>query len=577
MSLNIEKSKDGYDILQINIDGKKQYMGSKYNQSREIQNLLEAFEKFTEKDNYIIFGLSFGEHIERILESTQAECKILVVEINEELIEYCREDSSISKIINNPRVIIAKTAEEVKIFFREYISQMNVNNIQIAYYCKYDKIYKEKLIEIYRIIKSESERIMADRNTSLFFGEDWFDSLLSNLRYMEHGTPVNDFKDKYKDKPAIIVSAGPSLNKNIEQLKGVENALIISGGRTLKPLIERNINPSCLCVIDPGEVSYKLVEGAIENIKCPLVFYDGTNPKVVKTHKGEKIFSTNNKFINDIWKEAIITLSGGGSVAHVMTILAAYMGCSPIVFIGQDLAYTGETGHADCAGNRWEKMTFDDYKKNNDIYVDDIEGNKVRTSLVLNGYRLALEEIIEAFPDNKFINATEGGANIRGAKNKPLSEVLSELSKEEIPHMEDFLRHEHRKEEIIKKLEETLVIFKECINLCNKGKRILGDFKSNYNLKNQNKLNNNIKDLDSIDDKIRNKINDITLIDSILFNTMYDLENKSEFIVNASDSKEEIFKKNVNKNEAIYLGLKSVIEKCYEKVEKSILEMKEEV
>lgn len=576
MSLNIEQSKDGYKILQVEIDGKKQYIGSKYNHAREIENFISSFEQFTDKDNYIVFGLSFGEHIEKLLQLTQSESKILIIEINEELINYCKEDEHISKIINNPRITIAQTEEDVKKFFREYITQMNVNNTQLGYYCKYDRAYGERLADIYKIIKSESERIMADRNTSIFFGEDWFESLLANLKYMAQGTPANDFYETYKNKPAIIVSAGPSLSKNIGKLKGVKNALIISGGRTLKPLLEENIEPTCLCVIDPGEVSYKLVDGAIENVKCPLVFYDGTNPKVVKEHKGDKIFSTNNKFITNIWKEDIITLSGGGSVAHVMAIFAAYMGCNPIIFIGQDLAYTGEKGHADIAKNKWQNMTFDNYKKDNDIYVDDINGNKVRTSLTLNGYRLALEEIIEGFKDTKFINATEGGANIKGAENKTLEEALAELDKEPIVSMKKFLRNENRKKDIINKLEKTLEIFKECILLCNKGRRILGDFKTNYYLKNQNKLSYNIEQLDKIDNKIREGIASITLIDTILFNTMFDIENKPEFIITSSDNKEEIFNKNINKNEAIYFGLKSVIEKCYEKVEKTIMEMKEE-
>lgn len=575
MSLNIEMSKDGYKVLQLDVDGKKQYVGSKYNQKREIDKFINEFNKFTDNDNYIVFGLSFGEHIKNMLELTNPKSKILIVELNEELIEYCLNDYEICEILNNTRVIIAKNADEVKNFFRQYITQINIDNVQIGYYCKYDNIYKEKLVDIYKVVKSESERIISDKETSLFFGEDWFDSFLNNLKYIAKSTPVNNLENRYKNKPAVIVSAGPSLSKNIDQLKDVDNALIISGGRTLRPLVERGIEPSCLCVVDAGEVSYKLVEDVLHKVKSPLVFYEATNPVVVKEHKGEKIFSTNSKFINDIWKKQLITLSGGGSVAHVMTILAAYMGCSPIIFIGQDLAYTGERGHADIAENKWQNLTFDNfYKKDDDEYVEDVNGGIVRTSKVLNLYRLALEDIIRIFPETKFINATEGGAKIKGTENRTLKSVLEELDKDKIVSIEENLIKEDKTKEIVDALEKVLETFNECSFLCTKGQKTLDEFIKNYHLKRQDKLNKNIKDLDNIDKKLKQNIENIYIIDSILFNTMYRIENRDDYLVNSEDTKEIVFQKNTKKNAAIYAGLKEVIEKSYSKVEETILELK---
>lgn len=575
MSLNIEISKDGYKIIQIETDGKKQYLGSKYNQRREIDKFIKEFNKFTENDNYIVFGLSLGEHIKEMLNLIDERCRILVVEINDELIEYGNHDDIVKEILDNPQVVLARNADDVKNFFRDYVTQMNIDNIKIGYYCKYDNIYKENLIDIYKIIKSESERIISDKETSLFFGEDWFNSFLKNLKHIAKATVVNRLEDKYKNKPAVIVSAGPSLSKNIDELKNVDNALIISGGRTLRPLLERGIEPSCLCVVDAGEVSYKLVEDFIDKVKCPLVFYEATNPTVVEEHKGKKIFSTNSKFISDVWKEYIITLSGGGSVAHIMTILAAYMGCSPIIFIGQDLAYTGEKGHAEIAENKWQNLTFDNfYKKDDDIYVKDVNGGLVRTSKILNLYRLALEEIITIFPNTKFINATEGGADIKGAENRVLKDVLSEIDKEKVIPIEEALINEDKSQELIDALKNVLKAFDECSDLCSKGQRALQDFKLNYKLKNQNKLNKNIKELDYIDKKLKQNIENIYIIDSILFNTMYKIENKDEFLVTYDDDKETIFKKNTDKNEAIYIGLKEVIEKSYARIEETILELK---
>ena len=40
MNLNIEMSKDGYKVLKIEKNDKKIYLGSKYNQKREIEKFI---------------------------------------------------------------------------------------------------------------------------------------------------------------------------------------------------------------------------------------------------------------------------------------------------------------------------------------------------------------------------------------------------------------------------------------------------------------------------------------------------------------------------------------------------------
>ncbi|SHI42505.1 Uncharacterized conserved protein [Clostridium cavendishii DSM 21758] len=574
MDFEIELSKDGYRVLKFNMGNKKIYLGSKYNQEREINKIIESFKPFTSNDNYIVVGLSFGEHVKELIEKTAASTRILVIEVNTEWLEFCNKDEEIKKIINNERVIIAKDEVEVKKFFREYITQMNVNNLNIGYCCNYDILFKEGLKEIYSVIRNESNRIITDKNTSLYFGETWFNTLLSNLKYMTKATPINFLRNKYKNKPAIIVSAGPSLNKNIHELKNVcGNALILSGGRTLRPLKENDIEPSIVGVVDAGEVSYKLVEGFIENTKAPLLFYDGTNNLVVDKHNGNKIFSSNNELLDDIYGFSIDKLSSGGSIAHVLTVFAAYIGCSPIVFIGQDLAYTGEKGHAECAENNWQKLEFDNYKKKDDLYVKDINGDLVRTSVILDSYRVVLEEIIESFPEIEFINATEGGAFIKGASVKSLKSVIDGFEKQEIIPIDEYLNSEDKTEETIKILEKTVNSLDKTINLCKRGKHLLDDFYKAYRSKVNGNLSKYINELDKIDKSIRENMCNLSVIESQLFETTYSIENSNEFLVLSIDTKGKIFEKNISKNRAIYDGLEGVCKKSFIEVKKIIKEM----
>ena len=516
MSLNIEISKDGYKILKIDKDDKKIYLGSKYNQQREIDKFINSFNETTSKDNYIILGLAFGEHIKELLKVVNQDSKILIVEFNNELVEYCKNDDTINKIFENQNISIATDKIDIENFIIRNITEINVSALRAVGYCNYAKIYKEECEEVFIFIRNLANRIALNRNTYGYLGQLFLENMLSNFKYIAKATTVNNLENVYKNKPAIIISAGPSLIKNIDELKGIDKALILSGGRTLGALQERNIEPTCLGIVDPAEDSFKLVEPFIEKVKCPLFFCDLANEKVVKEHKAEKIFYSNCTLLFDAFKEDIKNLYGGGSIAHSLTNFAIHMGCNPIIFIGQDLAYTGERRHSIECGNKWDEKSFDVYRRNDDIYVKDIDGNPVRTSLVLNDFRICLERIIKQNPDISFINATEGGSNIEGAKNRKLKDVLIELKKAKITPMSYFIKNINKTQDIIKQLEYNLELMIEYINLCKNAKKLLSEYKMNYRLKKQNGVNKCIEQLNEIDKRIIEKNHEITLMTTLI-------------------------------------------------------------
>ena len=69
-----------------------------------------------------------------------------------------------------------------------------------------------------------------------------------------------------------MLSAGPSLEKNIALLKEChEKFIIISGGRTLSKLKEIGVKPDFFVMIDGDEIAYDLVKENL-NWDIPLIF-----------------------------------------------------------------------------------------------------------------------------------------------------------------------------------------------------------------------------------------------------------------------------------------------------------------
>lgn len=458
MKFEVEKSKDNYNIVKVIKDNKTQYLGSKYCEKREIDNFINSLDEIKENYNYIIFGLGAGEHLKELKHMLTEHNNVLIIEISKGLVEYCKAKEDIEEIFNDERFNIATELHEIEKFFLNHINELNIHDLKVGIYGAYQKVFLKEFETYYSQIKELTAKIIINRNTKLHYSDIWLKLFFSNIYYISRSTPINYLKNKLKETPAIIVSAGPSLSKNIDKLKNVHNAVIFSGGRTLNALMDIDVEPDVLCVVDSSEDSYRLVEEHIAKVKCPLVFYEGTNNKIVKEHKAEKVFSTNSKFIKSIFNKDIISLSGGGSVAHSMTMLASYMGCNPIIFIGQDLSYTNEQGHADCAENRWEEVDFTKYKKDDDIYVNDIYGNKVRTSIELNDFRISLENIISKYANINFINATEGGVNIKGTKIMTLVDALELVGDKKVKLDFDLENRMNINKEIIYEFEKNLSI-----------------------------------------------------------------------------------------------------------------------
>ena len=99
------------------------------------------------------------------------------------------------------------------------------------------------------------------------------------------------------------------------------------------------------------------------------------------------------------------------------------MGCNPIIFVGQDLAFTENRTHS--------KDTFsqDIIESNSMRNVEDIYGNTIHTSKNLYIYLRWIQNRIAVEKEIEFIDATEGGARIKGTRVMKFSEVIDKYSK----------------------------------------------------------------------------------------------------------------------------------------------------
>ncbi|AVQ47704.1 motility associated factor glycosyltransferase family protein [Clostridium botulinum] len=427
----IEKSKDNRNIFRIKRDNKWIYIGSKYSVSRDVDNFInKILETINDEQLLFIFGLGAGEHIVELLQYISQQNKVVIIEPNDSVLKSFRELEYYNRIVLDKKIEIIRYDD---VFLSDKIVKYidSLPNMEFFIYSNYDKIYNEEILKTIEILKKYKKDKSLENNTLINCGKSNWINYVNNIDTIVNSIPINNIKNLYKDKSAIIVSAGPSLDKNINLLKEYrENFIIICGLRTLKPLLNIGVKPDFICVLDFGDKIYEIGQPFLQ-YDIPLVYHIASNHNFIREYTGNKIFfntyDIEKNYLNNLINKKVDTIIQGGSVAHICMGLAKYLGCINIIFIGQDLAYTGERLHSDSSTLKTEGGNIGMYDDN--IYVEDINGDKIRTSFELDSYRRYIEFYISILKNINFINSTEGGANIKGTKVMTLKEALNEYGK----------------------------------------------------------------------------------------------------------------------------------------------------
>ncbi|KNZ70107.1 hypothetical protein Tfer_1248 [Thermincola ferriacetica] len=413
--------------LKIKKDGREVFLHSLYNPQVEGERWIKNIASEGE-DKVIIIGFGLGYHVEEFLRQYGHTKRLLVVEPEIWLFKKVLEIKNLSFILEHDSLVLSvgenKLALERKLSAFMNIGQLD--KVAIEVFPSYPRIFEKSFNEIKKTCIEIFRYVRIGENTILYFSGLWPENVFRNLVCTVKSPGVNSLFGKMNKKPGIIISAGPSLAKNRHLLKEAKGkAVLISVDTALRSLLKENIKPDLVVALDGSELNYKHFEG-ISLDDVPLVYFPTTHYKIIEEYRSSKIVVGDEvpltqwimKYIDDKG-----SLSYGGSVATAAFDLAVKMGCDPVIFVGQDLSYPGGKSHAD--GTVFESVIVKDDGAKNKMYVEDIYGNQVLTDASMYTFLQWFEQAIDALKHERlFIDATEGGAKIRGTRIMTLREVI---------------------------------------------------------------------------------------------------------------------------------------------------------
>ena len=402
---------------------------SKYYPIKEAKRWVEDIPEYTY--NMIIFGLGLGYHIEEIQKKVEPEGRILVIIPEEDLDDISTYIKENSKIILDKRIqyYIYKDKLGLKHFFKKNVFWDKVNSLQFFHLPSYAQVYEEQLAIMIEALRESILGFNIDENTMVHFAKQWQRNIFKNLPYIFKSFPITLLQNQFSMVPAIVVAAGPSLNKNVDLLYDIkEKAIILCSDTALSVLLKHKISPHFVFTIDGGPLTYEKFREVDYN-EVPLVYGALSYPKIIEKHKGNKIIFSNEAYIQNLFiaKNHNLSMAIGGSVATVAFSAGIYMGADPIVFIGQDLAFTGGKDHAE--GTMYDKRK-PNLKKKRKIQVKGNVEEYVYTDDTFKTYLDWFQDAIASDQtDRRYINATEGGAYIEGTEVMTLQSAIEKYCK----------------------------------------------------------------------------------------------------------------------------------------------------
>ena len=441
---------------------------STINAQEEAKEICKKIENKNDKNALrIIYGLGLGYLADEF--SNALEGKILIYEPNLDILKFVLSIARIDAIFKK-NVILLNTLQDLE---NEISKSLNSESkISISFLNSYKNLFFDDIKKTFDSAQNLQKEYFGNRNTLIKSAPRAIRNSFCSITKIFKNPNISDLKDIYKNKTAVILSAGPSLRDNIELIKNNQDKFVIFAlNPTIKMLQQHEIKPDFIVDI---ESSYTKEQFNTIDPKDYYFILEGFAHYSIHRFETKKTFNylSNNNFLNP-WIRDCLKLNDNletfGTVSYTALMSAFIMGFKKIILIGQDLAYKNglcyakecHFGNLECVWDENEnkyKIITNDFEKfaksfivnekdkirpaeiaknrlkflnDNLVTVKAQNGENIPTqtgySVFIKQFEQAAIKLKELNCDIELINSSTGGAQINGFENIELKEILKTL------------------------------------------------------------------------------------------------------------------------------------------------------
>jgi hypothetical protein len=431
--------------LSVTIENRPYYLHSKYDPKKEAEALINRYkDEFKHYDHILFYGVGLGYHVETLLKRYPNMNYSLfepAPSVFHQFLASNRLDTlDLSRLKN---VFIDTENNNSKDFLINLTGNIQERIMLIAL-PSYERIFEQKFQQFTEDFKAAVATKYESNYIDNKFSARWtLNSLLNLPTTLSTPNILSGFESVFKNKPLIIVSAGPSLEEEYEHLRAIKEqgtAFIFAVGSANKALIANGIIPDAVCTYDPQDINYavftKMLEGNV--IDVPMIYGTSVGFETLKYYPGPKLhmITTQDTVTPYYMGESVHSLkriNDAPTIAAVTLQLACELECNPILLVGQNLALKGKQRYSIEIENEKEK---NDERIENTVMVEDVHGNLIKSTKGFINMRTYLEQYLLFYKNIEVINTTNGGAAIKGANFMPLEVSMEKYLKDKVVEKE---------------------------------------------------------------------------------------------------------------------------------------------
>ncbi len=376
-----------------------------------------------------VYGIGMGLHYK--------ELKSWLHQKKERALVFLEDDMNcIASFLNGPHAREILQDRQAHIHFG-----INLDELVLSYPAKHIELVSAKkcpptlALKLYR--KASSLNALF---SEVLYYHKLLENLLPNIKRAPKAFFGNKLAGQFKNVPAVICGAGPSLASSIAALKTLENkALIFAGGSTLSALKAKGVTPHFGMALDPNPEEYLRLEPAAD-IKIPFLYANRLLPSVFSLCSGPLGYlRTDTGGIFESWMEEKLGITEEAigpdlgneafSVTTMQVAFATILGCSPIILTGVDLAFTGgkrySEGVMEDSSVLLKKLSEETRVEERLIKKKGRKGHFVNTLVKWVMESDAISAYAKKHKPTIYINATEDGLGFKGVPFMPLQEAIS--------------------------------------------------------------------------------------------------------------------------------------------------------
>lgn len=416
------------------------YVHANYSPSKEAERWFSNL-GIDQENVVFVYGVGLGYYYQAVKQWLHEQVDRYLIFLEDDLNVAYRflETEQATEILNDPQVQVHylgddQRTEIVFVWLRWFFTFSAIEFSALDYYKRNRANRTDQLSA--RFLQGFINHNFVAREYA-FGGKMFFENFYPNLLHLPGNYRGNKLFGQFKNVPAIICGAGPSLEKHLPLLKQLMNkALILSGGSGNNALINNGIQPHFTASLDPNimqcvrqidnhaygmPVFYRnrLHHEAFQMIHGPKVFINGCNGYEVASWFEEQLGIGSTDDVQE-----------GHNVINWLIELARLMGCNPIIMVGMDLAFTNMSWYASGVVNNPkapEERILKGYAFDGKGFLrKDINGEPVYTLWKWTIESEWTGNYAKEYPQVTIINATEGGIGFPGVENVVLADVADQ-------------------------------------------------------------------------------------------------------------------------------------------------------